>query len=171
MKLCGGVPVILPARSENGFKITAEELESAITPKTKLLIFNSRVIPRARCIPKGNPRNRGGVRAARRFRAFGRDLRKACVRRRKAFSIASVSEEMKNLTVTVNGVSKTYAMTGFRIGYLAAPKEIAAAIDSFQSHATSNACTISQYAAIEALSSRRRSAKMADIFARRRNAL
>lgn len=154
VKLCGGVPVILPARSENGFKITAEELESAITPKTKLLIFNSP------CNPTGAVYSEKEI----------REIAAVCVRRGvfvlsdeiyeklvyggvKHFSIASVSEEMKNLTVTVNGVSKTYAMTGFRIGYLAAPKEIAAAIDSFQSHATSNACTISQYAAIEALSS------------------
>ena len=57
------------------------------------------------------------------------------------------------MTITVNGVSKTYAMTGWRIGYLAAPKDVAKAIDSFQSHATSNACSISQYATIEALSS------------------
>lgn len=173
VKLCGGVPVILPARSENGFKITAEELESAITPKTKLLIFNSP------CNPTGAVYSEKEI----------REIAAVCVRRGvfvlsdeiyeklvyggvKHFSIASVSEEMKNLTVTVNGVSKTYAMTGFRIGYLAAPKEIAAAIDSFQSHATSNACTISQYAAIEALSSPGEEVqKMADIFARRRNAL
>ena len=60
---------------------------------------------------------------------------------------------MKDLTVTVNGVSKTYAMTGWRIGYLAAPKDIAKAIDSFQSHATSNACSVAQYATIKALNS------------------
>ena len=173
VKLCGGVPVILPARSENGFKITAEELESAITPKTKLLIFNSP------CNPTGAVYSEREI----------REIAAVCVRRgvfvlsdeiyeklvyggAKHFSIASVSEEMKNLTVTVNGVSKTYAMTGFRIGYLAAPQDIAAAIDSFQSHATSNACTVSQYAAIEALSSPGEEVReMADIFARRRNAL
>ena len=123
VKLCGGVPVILPARSENGFKITAEELESAITPKTKLLIFNSP------CNPTGAVYSEKEI----------REIAAVCVRRGvfvlsdeiyeklvyggvKHFSIASVSEEMKNLTVTVNGVSKTYAMTGFRIGYLADKK-------------------------------------------------
>ena len=60
---------------------------------------------------------------------------------------------MKDLTITINGVSKSYAMTGWRIGYLAAPKDVAKAIDSFQSHATSNASSISQYATIEALNS------------------
>jgi aspartate aminotransferase len=67
--------------------------------------------------------------------------------------MAAVSEKMKDLTVTINGVSKSYAMTGWRVGYLAAPKDVAKAIDSFQSHATSNACSISQYATIEALAS------------------
>ena len=76
---------------------------------------------------------------------------KLCYNGVKAFSIAKCSEKMKDLTITVNGVSKSYAMTGWRIGYLAAPKDIAKAIDSFQSHATSNACSISQYATIEAL--------------------
>lgn len=72
----------------------------------------------------------------------------------KSFSIAACSEKMKELTITVNGVSKTYAMTGWRIGYLAAPKDVAKAIDSFQSHATSNACSIGAvWRAIEALSS------------------
>ena len=170
VKLCGGVPVILPARSENGFKITAEELENAITPKTKLLIFNSP------CNPTGAVYSEAEIRA----------IAAVCLRRgvyvlsdeiyeklvydgAKHFSIACVSEEMKDRTITVNGVSKTYAMTGFRIGYLAAPKDIAAAIDSFQSHATSNACTISQYAAIEALASPASEAEeMAKIYARRR---
>jgi aspartate aminotransferase len=78
---------------------------------------------------------------------------KLCYNGVKAFSIAKCSEKMKDLTITVNGVSKTYAMTGWRVGYLAAPKDIAKAIDSFQSHATSNACSISQYATIEALAS------------------
>ena len=71
----------------------------------------------------------------------------------KPFSMAKVSRAMYEHTITVNGVSKTYSMTGWRIGYLAAPKEIAKAIDSFQSHATSNACSVAQYAAIAALRS------------------
>ena len=76
---------------------------------------------------------------------------KLCYNGVKPFSIAKVSEKMKDLTITINGVSKTYAMTGWRVGYLAAPKDVAKAIDSFQSHATSNASSISQYATLEAL--------------------
>ena len=76
---------------------------------------------------------------------------------------------MKELTITVNGVSKTYAMTGWRVGYLAAPKDVAKAIDSFQSHATSNACSISQAATLEALaSSEEEIQKMVDVFDKRR---
>jgi aspartate aminotransferase len=78
---------------------------------------------------------------------------KLCYNGVKPFSIAKASEAMQDLTITINGVSKTYAMTGWRVGYLAAPKDVAKAIDSFQSHATSNACSISQYATIEALKS------------------
>ena len=90
-----------------------------------------------------------------------------------AFSMAAVSDRMKELTITVNGVSKTFAMTGWRIGYLAAPKAIAKAIDSFQSHATSNACSIAQCATIEALTSpvsEEKIKEMCAIFASRRAA-
>lgn len=87
----------------------------------------------------------------------------------KHFSIAQVSEKMKEKTVIVNGVSKTYAMTGWRIGWLAAPKEVAKAIDSFQSHATSNPASVSQYAALAALNgSEDELIKMRDIFNDRR---
>ena len=86
--------------------------------------------------------------------------------------MAACSDKMKELTVTVNGVSKTYAMTGWRIGYLAAPKDIAKAIDSFQSHASSNANSIAQYATITALSSPEASVEeMVAIFAKRREAM
>ena len=97
---------------------------------------------------------------------------KLCYNGVKPFSIAKCSEKMKDLTITVNGVSKTYAMTGWRVGYLAAPKDVAKAIDSFQSHATSNACSISQYATIEALSSSDEEiAAMVSVFDKRREKL
>ena len=94
---------------------------------------------------------------------------KLCYNGVKPFSIAKCSEKMKDLTITINGVSKTYAMTGWRVGYLAAPKDIAEAMDSFQSHATSNACSISQYATIEALGMPEEAiADMVSVFAQRR---
>ena len=154
VKTCGGVPVFVEGKKENKFKITPEQLEAAITPKTKLMIFNS----------PGNPT--GAVYSEEEVRALAAVLEKHGVyvlsdeiyerlvyTDVKPFSMAKVSQAMYEHTITVNGVSKTYSMTGWRIGYLAAPKEIAKAIDSFQSHATSNACSVAQYAAIAALRS------------------
>ena len=154
VKVCGATPVYIDCKKENKFKFSAEELKKAITPKTKMLIFNSP------SNPTGAVYNEEEVRAiakvceeAEIFVLADEIYEKLCYNGVKPFSIAKCSEKMKDLTITVNGVSKTYAMTGWRVGYLAAPKDIAKAIDSFQSHATSNACSISQYATIEALAS------------------
>ncbi len=154
VKVCGGVPVIVKAEAGNGFKITPAQLRAAITPKTKLFIFNSP------CNPTGAVYSEAEVRALAQvcteagiYTISDEIYEKLVYADVRPFSFAASSEEAKALTVTVNGVSKTYAMTGWRIGYLAAPAEIAAAIDSFQSHATSNANSIAQYAAIRALSS------------------
>ena len=144
VRVCGGVPVFVHGAEENNYKITAEDLEKAVTERTKMLIFNSP------CNPTGAVYTKEEIYAIARVCEI---YEKICYDGQKAFSIANCSEKMYDLTITVNGVSKTYAMTGWRIGYLAAPKDVAKAIDSFQSHATSNACSISQYATIEALSS------------------
>ncbi|MBQ8295244.1 MAG: pyridoxal phosphate-dependent aminotransferase [Clostridia bacterium] len=152
VKVCSGVPKYLPCKKENKYKFSAAELKAAITPKTKMLIFNSP------SNPTGAVYNEAEVRAiaavceeAGIFVLADEIYEKLCYNGVKPFSIAKCSEKMKDLTITVNGVSKTYAMTGWRIGYLAAPADVAKAIDSFQSHATSNASSISQYATIEAL--------------------
>ncbi|MBR4942662.1 MAG: pyridoxal phosphate-dependent aminotransferase [Clostridia bacterium] len=152
VKVCGAVPKYLECKKENKYKFTAEDLRNAITPKTKMLIFNSP------SNPTGAVYNEEEVRAiakvceeAEIFVLADEIYEKLCYNGVKPFSIAKASEKMKDLTITVNGVSKTYAMTGWRIGYLAAPADIAKAIDSFQSHATSNASSISQYATMEAL--------------------
>lgn len=173
VKLCGGVPVTVETCAENGFKMTAEQLEKAITPKTKLLIFNSPCNPTGAVYTKEEIVSIAEVCVKHGVFVLSDEIyEKLLYNGAKHFSFAAVSKEAKDLTVTVNGVSKTYAMTGFRVGYLAAPKDIAAAIDSFQSHATSNACTTSQYAAIEALSSSEEEVKsMVDIYARRREKL
>ena len=152
VKVCGAVPKYLVCSKENKYKFSAEELKAAITPKTKMLIFNSP------SNPTGAVYNEEEVRAIAKvceeagiFVLADEIYEKLCYNGVKPFSIAKCSEKRKDLTITVNGVSKTYAMTGWRIGYLAAPKDVAKAIDSFQSHATSNASSISQYATIEAL--------------------
>ena len=170
VKVCGGVSVFVEGHKENHFKISPEDLKKAITPKTKMLIFNS----------PSNPT--GAVYTEEEIRALGKVCEEAGIwvlsdeiyskliyDGVKHFSMAQVSEKLKEKTVIINGVSKTYAMTGWRVGYLAAPKDVAKAIDSFQSHATSNACSISQYAAIEALASPESEVqKMVEVFASRR---
>ncbi len=152
IKLCGGEVVYVKADETSGYKMTAEQFEKAITPKTKCLILNS----------PNNPT--GAVYTEQEIRAIA----KVCERyglyvisdeiyekliysNEKHFSIAQVNDYMKEHTVIINGMSKTYAMTGWRIGYLAAPLDIAKACSSMQSHTTSNPCSISQYASTEAL--------------------
>ena len=152
VKTLGGVPVFVEAKGEAGFKITPEALRAAITPRTKLLIFNSP------CNPTGAVYSEGEVRAlaavceeAGIFVLSDEIYEKLVYDGAKPFSFAAVSEKMKERTVTVNGVSKTYAMTGWRIGYLAAPADIAQAVASFQSHATGNSNSVAQDAAERAL--------------------
>ncbi len=154
VKVCGGVPKYIECKKENKFKFTAADLKAAITPKTKMLIFNSPSNPTGAVYTEEEVRAIAAVcEEAEIFVLADEIYEKLCYNGVKPFSIAACSEKMKELTVTVNGVSKTYAMTGWRIGYLAAPKDVAKAIDSFQSHATSNACSIAQYATLEALAS------------------
>lgn len=170
VKVCGGEPKYLYCKKENKYKFTAEELKAAITPKTKMLIFNSPSNPTGAVYTEEEVRAIAKVcEEAEIFVLADEIYEKLCYNGVKPFSIAKASEKMKELTVTVNGVSKTYAMTGWRIGYLAAPKDVAKAIDSFQSHATSNASSISQYATIEALrSSETEVAAMTRVFDTRR---
>ncbi len=170
VKVCGGKSVFIEGHKENHFKISPEDIRRAITPKTKVLIFNS----------PSNPT--GAVYTEEEIRAIGKVVEEAGIwvisdeiyskliyDGVKHFSIAGCSEALKERTVVINGVSKTYAMTGWRIGWLAAPKEVAKAIDSFQSHATSNPTSISQYATLAALSgSEEELDKMREVFNDRR---
>lgn len=152
--LAGGKTVYVKTKAENGYKITAEELESAITDKTKCFILNS----------PNNPT--GAVYTESEIRALAKVVEKYGIYvvsdeiyeklvygDAKHFSIACCGEYLKEHTVVVNGMSKSYSMTGWRIGYIAAPSDIAKAVSSMQSHTTSNACSIAQYASVEALNS------------------
>ena len=170
VKVCGATPVHIDCKKENKFKFTAEELKAAITPKTKMLIFNSPSNPTGAVYTEEEVRAIAKVcEEAEIFVLSDEIYEKLCYNGVKPFSMAACSEKMKDLTITVNGVSKTYAMTGWRVGYLAAPKDVAKAIDSFQSHATSNACSISQAATLEALASSEEEVQaMVDVFDKRR---
>lgn len=152
VKLAGGVCVYIKAGKESGYKITAEQLKNAITDKTKCLILNT----------PNNPT--GAVYSLEELKAIAKVCEekgiivisdeiyeKLVYAGEKHYSIASLSDYMKEHTVVVNGMSKSYSMTGWRIGYIGAPKAIAKAVSSMQSHTTSNACSISQYASMVAL--------------------
>ncbi len=173
VKACGGVPVTVRASKRTGFKITPEQLKAAITPKTKLFIFNSPCNPTGAVYSEREVRDLAEVCEAADLLVLSDEIyEKLIYGERKHFSFAASSDWAKEHTVTVNGVSKTYAMTGWRVGYLAAPHPIAKAIDSFQSHATSGANSIAQYAAITALSAPEAAVEeMVARFARRRLAM
>ena len=151
--LAGGTPVVAEASIQTGYKLKADQLEAAITPKTKWLIFNS----------PSNPTGAGytwdelkmltdvlmrhphvWVMTDDMYEHLFYDDFKFC-------TPAEVEPRLYDRTLTVNGVSKAYAMTGWRIGYAAGPVELIAAMRKVQSQSTSNPCSISQYAAVEAL--------------------
>ncbi len=172
IKLAGGKCVFLPAGKENGYKVTAEQIISAVTPKTKCIILNSPNNPTGAVYSEKELRDIAKVAEDKKLFVISDEIyEKLIYCGEKHFSIAAVNDYMKGHTVVVNGVSKSYAMTGWRIGYLAAPLEIAKAISSMQSHTTSNACSISQYASVVALTDERGEEfieKMQKIFDERR---
>ena len=171
IQMVGGIPVVVEATEAEHFKITPEKLSAAITPNTKCMILNNP------SNPTGMMYNRQELEA----------IAKVCVEQdiyvisdeiyyRLAYdgqeftSLATISPEIKERTLLVNGVSKSYAMTGWRIGYVAAPAPIAKVIGNYLGHCTGNPCTISQKASAVALSASQESVdKMKEAFEERRN--
>ncbi len=151
--ISGATPVIVPALEENGFKITPDEFENAITSSTKAVVINSPSNPTgATYLPEelkaiADIAVKKGV-----FIISDEIYEKLCYDNHPFVSIASFSEEIKRNTIVLNGVSKTYSMTGWRIGYAAGPKELIKAMTNIQSQSTSNPASISQKAAVEAMS-------------------
>src|SRR5437764_1496735 len=152
VKLVGAEPVIVPTMERNNWKMRPEDFENAMTPRTKMLIINT----------PGNPT--GAVYTREELAAIveiasGEDIyilsdeiyEKLVYDDAKHVSVASLSKEAYDLTITVNGFSKSYAMTGWRLGYLAAPEAVAKAVDSIQSHTTANPSSFSQRGALAAL--------------------
>ena len=152
VRLVGAEPVIVPTMERNNWKMRPEDFENAMTPRTKMLIMNSP------CNPTGSVYTREELEAIVEV-ASGEDIyilsdeiyEKLVYDDAKHVSIASLSKEAYDLTITVNGFSKSYAMTGWRLGYLAAPEAVAKAVDSIQSHTTANPSSFSQRGALAAL--------------------
>ena len=152
IKSCGGVPVYIYATPRHGYKVTAAQVESMITPHTKMFIFNSPCNPTGAVYTEEEIRDIAEVCLKHNLIVLADEIYEKLIYGGEThFSIANVSPEMKENTIVINGVSKSYAMTGWRLGYLAAPLHIAKAIASFQSHSTSNVNTMTQYAAIAAI--------------------
>jgi aspartate aminotransferase len=153
--LCGGTCKIVHCKEEDHFKLTPKTLEKAITPKTKWLLLNSPGNPTGRLYHEDELVALGEVLMRHpHVYVLCDDIYEYLVYDHMPFkSFATVVPALKDRTLTVNGVSKSYAMTGWRIGYGAGPKSLIKAITMIQSHSTSNACSISQAAAIKALTS------------------
>ncbi|MBE7083752.1 MAG: pyridoxal phosphate-dependent aminotransferase [Clostridiales bacterium] len=152
IKLAGGKCVFVSAKKENGYKMSAQQFENAITDKTKCLILNTPNNPTGAVYSEQEIKDIAKIAEEKGIYVISDEIyEKLVYDGEKHYSIAQYSEKMKELTIIVNGMSKSYAMTGWRIGYVAAPLSIAKAISSMQSHTTSNACSISQYASTTAL--------------------
>jgi aspartate aminotransferase len=152
VRLAGAEPVFVQTKEENNWKMTPEEFESAMTPRTKMVIINS----------PGNPT--GSVYQRQELEALVEiaSTEDICILSDEIYekltydgaehvSVASLSKTAYDLTITINGFSKAYAMTGWRLGYLGAPEAIAKAIDAIQSHSTSNPCSFAQKGGLAAL--------------------
>jgi aspartate aminotransferase len=151
VKIADGVPVILHTEEENGFKATAQEIEAAITEKTRAIILNSPSNPTGMVYSAEELKAIADVAVKHHIYVVSDEIYEHLIYEGKHVSIASFNDEIKDLTIVVNGVSKTYAMTGWRIGFTASNAEIAKAMGSIQSHATSNPNSIAQEAALAAL--------------------
>lgn len=171
--LANATPVILNTDSASGFKITAAQLQKAITPKTRALVLNSPSNPTGSAYTWEELQALAEVALKNNLLVISDEIYEMIVFDGfQHHSIASVSEEMKRNTVVINGASKCFAMTGWRIGYLAAEPEIAAAVTKLQGQSTSNPTSISQAACVEALiGDQTEIQKMVTAFKQRRDVL
>jgi len=171
VKAAGGKSVVIPTDASSGFKITADSLKKHITPKTKMLILNSPSNPTGVMYHKEELAKIAEICVAHKIYVISDEIYEKLIYDNNAFvSIASLGKEIFDLTITVNGVSKAYAMTGWRIGYAAGPLEIMEYIKKYQDHSTSNPSSISQVAAMEALKASQESIdQMCQVFKKRRD--
>ncbi len=154
--LAGGKCIYVQTLKQNEYKMTAKQFEKVITDKTKCLILNSPNNPTGAVYSKEELIEIAKVCEKHNIYVISDEIYEKLIYDDEAhYSIAEYSDFMKEHTIVVNGMSKTYSMTGWRIGYLAAPLSIAKAISSMQSHTTSNACSIAQYASVSALTDER----------------
>ncbi|ADL68894.1 aminotransferase class I and II [Thermoanaerobacterium thermosaccharolyticum DSM 571] len=152
VKLANGVPIFVETDERNNFKVTVEQLEEAISDRTKAIIINSPNNPTGAVYNETELKNIADFAVKHNIFIISDEIYEKLIYDGRHISIASFNDEIKNLTIIINGMSKAYSMTGWRIGYSASNKEIANLISNIQSHMTSNPNTIAQYASVKALS-------------------
>jgi len=152
VRLTGATPVIVPTCAKNSYKITAEEFENAMTPRTKMIILNSPGNPTGSVYTREELEKLIEIALSEDIFILSDEIYEKLVYDDTEFvSPASLSKDAYGITITVNGFSKAYAMTGWRLGYLGAPEPIAKAIDSLQSHSTSGPNSFAQKGGLAAL--------------------
>ena len=171
VRLAGAEPVIVQTSERHGWKMRASDFENAMTPRTKMVILNSPGNPTGAVYTREELEGIVEVAAEEDIYILSDEIYEKLVYDDvKHVSIASLSKEAYDLTITVNGFSKAYAMTGWRLGYLAAPEAVAKAVDNIQSHSTSNPCSFAQKGAVAALKGDQQAlADMRDEFSMRRD--
>jgi aspartate aminotransferase len=152
VKLAGGTPVIVNTNAETNYKITAAQLRAAITPNTRLFVLNSPSNPTGMVYSADEIRALAAVVVESDIWVVSDEIyEKILYDGAEHLSIGAVGPDIFNRTIISNGFAKAYAMTGWRLGYLAAPVEVIKGVETLQSHSTSNVCTFAQYGAIAAL--------------------
>lgn len=153
VRIAGGVPVIIQTKKENQFMMTREELEQAYTEKTKAVVLTSPSNPTGQVMEEADLKMIADFAVSKDILVISDEIYEKLIydADKKHTSIASFGKEIYDRTIVINGVSKSYAMTGWRIGYAAAPLEIAKLMASLQSHMASNPNSIAQAATVEAL--------------------
>ncbi|SHE34244.1 pyridoxal phosphate-dependent aminotransferase [Caloramator proteoclasticus] len=170
-KLVDAIPVFIHTDEKNQFKINIEELKNKITPKTKAIIINSPSNPTGTVYTEEELSKIAEIVVENDLIVISDEIyEKLIYDGYKHISIAYLNKDIKERTIVINGMSKAYAMTGWRIGYTASNKEIASLMANIQSHATSNPNTIAQYASVEALRGNQKEIEiMRKEFEKRRN--
>lgn len=150
--LCGGVPVVVPTRAEDRFVPSIEDLKAAVTPRTKAILVNSPSNPTGAVFPRETLKEIAALALRHDLWIVSDEIYERLVYEGKHESIAALSRDVQDRTITISGCSKTYSMTGWRIGYMAAPEPVAKAVSCFQDQVTSNPTSFVQRGAIAALS-------------------
>ena len=172
VRLCEGVPVVVPTDEARGFHLDFDALRKAVTARTKLLILNTPNNPTGAVFPRADLERVAALALERRFHVVSDECYDALAYDGRVPSIAELGPDIKARTLVVNTCSKAYAMTGWRLGFAAGPREIVKAMGDFQGQCTSNPTSIAQWAAVEALGGPQDEvAKMAGQFDERRRVI